>query len=136
MPSVVMMHEEDPRDALLRKVGELPDDIVWKNQVLCAVYERPDVKTRGGLLLPDSNREEDRFQGKVALIIKLGPDAFVDDEKWTFKHKGVVGDWIWFRTSESHAFTLNTEFASKGILCRVIDDDQIRGRLPHPDMIW
>lgn len=131
MPAVVMLHEVDPREDLRKKIGDdLPDDLVWKNQVLCAVYQRPDVKTKSGLYLPDQNRDEDQYQGKVGLVVKMGPDAFVDDDQWSFKEKAAIGDWVWFRPSETLSLTVN------GQLCRVVDDDKIRGRVPHPDMVF
>lgn len=129
MPAMVMLHEDDPKTVILEALGDISDFGVWKNQVLCAVYERPK-KTRSGLYLADQTTEEDKFQGKVALVVKLGPDAFVDDDKWSFALKAKVGAWVWFRTSDSLAITVN------GKLCRVIDDDKIRGDVPHPDMVW
>ena len=97
--------------------------------MLCAVYERPE-KTKSGIVLADVTREEDQFQGKVCLVVKLGPDAFVDSGSWEFRMKAQVGDWIWFRTSDSFALKIN------GKLCRVIDDDKIKGTLPDPDMVF
>ena len=136
MPAVAMMHEVDPREDLFAKVGELPPGLVWKNQVLVAVYQRPDVKTSGGLFIPQTNLEEDKFQGKVGLVIQLGPQAFVDTNDWVFDEKAALGDWVWFRASDSLAMTLNTGLSTKGVLCRAIDDDKIRGRVPHPDMVF
>lgn len=129
MPAMVMLHEKDPRQVLLDKLGDVTGFGVTKNQVLCAVYQRPE-KTKSGLLLADSTRDEDKFQGKVALVIQLGPRAFVDDAKWTFDWKAAEGDWVWFRTSDSFAITVN------GCLCRVIDDDKVGGPVAHPDMVW
>ena len=129
MPAMVMLHEEDPKEVILKAVGEIPDGIVFKNQVLCAVYERP-TKTRSGIILADQTKDEDQFQGKVCLVVALGPDAFVDNDDWVFNAKAAVGDWVWFRTSDSLAFRLN------GKLCRAVNDTDIRGKLPHPDMVW
>ena len=46
MPSIAMLHEEDPRDVLMRKVGDISGVEVFANDVLCAIYRRPKV-TRG-----------------------------------------------------------------------------------------
>jgi co-chaperonin GroES (HSP10) len=129
MPAMVMLHEEDPKQVILDAVGEIPKGVIFKNQVLCAVYERP-AKTRSGIILADVTKDEDQFQGKVCLVVALGPDAFVDTGEWHFKEKAEVGDWVWFRTSDSLAFRLN------GKLCRAVYDTDIRGRLPHPDLVW
>ncbi len=129
MPAMAMLHEKDPKEVVLEALGDISDFEVWKNQVLCAVYERPQ-KTRSGLLLADSTRDEDKFQGKVGLVVKLGPSAFVDDGSWSFQHAAAVGDWVFFRTSDSRAITVN------GKLCRLIDDVDIAGRVQDPDQVW
>src|SRR5271163_2857489 len=129
MPAVAMTHEEDPRDVIWKALGEVPDEIVLNNEVLCAVYERPE-KTKGGLYLTGQTREEDKYQGKVGLIIKLGDQAFRDDDKWTFRYKGQVGDWVWFKPSDGQALNVN------GKICRAISDNLIRGKIPNPDMVW
>ena len=129
MPAMVMFHEKDPKDVILDAIGDLSGIEVAKNQFILAVYERPQM-TKSSILLPDSVREEDKFQGKVGLIVKLGPDAFVDDEKWHFTLKGAVGDWIVIRASDGWACTIN------GKLCRMADDTDLRLRIQHPDQVW
>ena len=57
-----------------------------------AVYERPE-QTKSKIFLTDSVRDEDKFQGKVGLVVKMGPDAFVDSGGWVFQRKAAVGDW-------------------------------------------
>ena len=129
MPAMPMFHERKPEQVIKDKLGNIDDFEVWKNQVLCAVYERPE-KTKSGIILADNTRDEDRYQGKVALVVKLGPDAFVDDGKWAFKDRAELGDWVFFRLSESRAISVN------GKLCRLVDDNKIDGRIQDPDMVW
>lgn len=131
MPAMVMLHETDPRDVLIDKVGDISDVEVFNNQVLCAVYERPE-KTTGGIIITDSARDEDKTQGKVGLIVKLGPNAFNDpNHEWGFDGLDMkVGDWIYFRASDGWAITVNKK------LCRILDDVNVRGRIQHPDQVW
>jgi co-chaperonin GroES (HSP10) len=129
MPPMRMVHEKDPREVLWKEVGELDDIEIAHNQVLCAIYQRPE-KTATGIHLPDNYRDEDKFQGKVAMIVKLGAGAFKDDTgRWQFLSYE-VGDWVFFRTSESWPIAVNKK------ACRIVDDVDIRGRIQHPDMIW
>ena len=129
MPAMVMLHEKDPKEVILEKLGDVPSGFVWNNLVLVAVYERPE-KTKSGILLSDQTRDEDQFQGKVGLVVQLGPQAFVDSSAWVFDEKAEVGDWVWFRASDSFALKVN------GKLCRAIKDNLISGRAPHPDMVY
>jgi co-chaperonin GroES (HSP10) len=134
MPAVAMVHDADPRSVLMEKVGDIGDVEVFNNQVLVAVYIRPE-KTAGGIYLTDKNRDEDKHQGKVGLVIKKGPQACVSDDKWTFPEIN-EGDWIFFRASDGWAVTLNKGLSTDGVLCRVLDDVNIRGRVQHPDQVW
>ena len=130
MPYMRMEHEIDPAEAIRKEMGDISDIEIFHNQVLVAIYIRPE-KTKSGLYLSAQTRDEDRYQGKVGLIIKKGADAFVDDTgKW---FKGVnldVGNWIYFRPSDGWQITVH------GQLCRILDDTDVRGRVPTPDCIW
>ena len=130
MPFMRMTHDTDPKEAIHKELGNIDDIEIFHNQVLVAVYVRPE-KTKSGLYIASQTREEDKYQGKVGLIIKKGADAFVDDSgKW---FRGVsldVGDWVVFRPSDGWQITVH------GVLCRILDDTDVRGRLPAPDAVW
>lgn len=130
MPYMRMEHEIDPAETIRKEMGDINDIEIFHNQVLVAIYIRPE-KTKSGLYLSAQTRDEDKYQGKVGLIIKKGADAFVDDSgKW---FKGVnldVGNWIYFRPSDGWQITVH------GQLCRILDDTDIRGRIPGPDAVW
>ena len=130
MPYMRMEHAENPADTIREEMGDISDIEVFHNQVLVAIYIRPE-KTKSGLYLSAQTRDEDKYQGKVGLIIKKGADAFVDDSgKWFKGVKLDVGDWIYFRPSDGWQITVH------GQLCRILDDTDIRGRIPGPDAVW
>ena len=130
MPHVQMLHESDPRDELIKQVGNIKDLEIFNNQILCAVYIRPE-KTKGGIVLPDQHLQEDRNQSKVGLILKMGPDAFVDpSEQWFKDVKLNLHDWVVFRPSDGWSITVNK------VLCRILNDTSVRGRIGHPDQVW
>ena len=128
--AIVMKHAVDPREAILKDVGGLSSVEIFNNQILVAIYIRPE-KTSGGVLLPNQTRDEDKWQGKMGLVLKKGPSAFVDESQNWFNGVDVaVGDWVFFRPSDGWGLEVN------GVLCRLLDDTVIRGRTPGPDMIW
>jgi co-chaperonin GroES (HSP10) len=130
MPAMVMEHEVDPKADLLKKLGNIDDVDVFNNQVLVATYKRPE-KTKSGLYLTDGNRDEDRFQSKVGVIVKLGPIAFDDPAGNWFKNADLkVGDWVVYRISEGWSLQINK------VDCRLLDDTSIRARIQHPDTVW
>ena len=129
MPHMLMSHDLDPKEAILQEIGDLSSVELFHNQVLLAVYIRPE-KTKSGLILTDNHRDEDRYQSKVGLLVKRGPMAFEQDGNWfqglTFEEH----DWLVFRPSDGWSITVN------GVLCRMFDDTAIRARIPHPDSVY
>jgi len=130
MPHMVMTHEVDPKELLKKELGDINDVEIFNTQILCAVYIRPQ-KTKSGIFLPDSTVAEDRHQSKVGLVVKMGGDAFIDDTgKWFKDAKIELDDWVVFRPSDGWSITVN------GVLCRILDDTNVRGRIQQPDQVW
>ena len=128
--NIAMLHEADPKEMLLKELGDISKVELLNTQVLVAVYIRPE-KTKGGIIMAAKARDEDRHQSKVGLILKTGPSAFVDEDgKWFSDLDLKAGDWIVFRPSDGWNIAVN------GILCRMFDDTAIRARIPHPDSVY
>ena len=124
-----MSHEEDPKVKLLDQLGDISDIELFHNQVLLAVYLRPE-KTKSGLILTADHLDEDRYQSKVGLLVKQGPLAFEQDGNWFTGMTFHDHDWLIFRPSDGWSITVN------GVLCRIFDDISIKGRAPHPDSVY
>jgi len=130
MPFMVMEHSTDPKKALKKEVGNVDNVEVFNNQVLVAVYTRPE-KTKSGIYLTSGTRDEDKIQGKVGLVLKKGPQAFVDPSNNWFEGIDIsLDDWVFFRPSDGWSVTINN------VVCRMLDDTNIRGRIQAPDQVW
>jgi co-chaperonin GroES (HSP10) len=130
MPYMVMDHQVDPKENLIKELGDLSGIEIFNNKILVAVYIRPD-KTKSGIILPNQTTDEDRYQSKVGLIVKKGPTAFNDPtEEWFKDIEFNVGDWVVFKPSDSWSITVND------VLCRMLDDTSVRGRIDRPDRVW
>jgi co-chaperonin GroES (HSP10) len=130
MPYMVMDHSNDPKAAILKDIGDLSSFELFNNQVLVAVYVRPK-KTKSGIYLPDATVDEDKIQGKVGLVVKKGPLAFVDESNQWFTDISVSeNDWVVFRPSDGWSITVNN------VLCRILDDTAVRGKIASPDQVW
>jgi co-chaperonin GroES (HSP10) len=102
----------------------------FHNQILIGIWMRPE-KTAGGIIMPDKVLDEDRWQGKVGIVLKKGPLAFVDDSRNDFAGQNIeIGDWVIFRVSDGFAIDVN------GVHCRMVEDIHIRGRVTSPNIIW
>lgn len=121
---------KDPKAALFEAVGDLSGYDIFHNQVLVAIYVRPNV-TAGGIFRPDENIKEDEYQGKVGLVIKLGPAAFKDTDEETFSGQSLeVGDWVVFRTGDGWQLNI------RDTACRILHDRTIRMRIKNPGDIF
>jgi co-chaperonin GroES (HSP10) len=130
MPFMRMVHAEDPKQTLKNNIGNIDEIEIFNNQILVAIYIRPQ-KTVSGIYLPDNMRDEDKNQSKVGLVLKKGPQAFVDDKNQWFAGVDIhVDDWIFFRPSEGWPLIVNN------VMCRILEDVDVRGRIPNPDDIW
>ena len=130
MPFMVMEHSTDPKQALKKEVGNVDNVEVFNNQVLVAVYTRPE-KTKSGIYLTSGTRDEDKIQSKVGLVLKKGPQAFVDPSNNWFEGIDIsLDDWVFFRPSDGWSVTINN------VVCRMLDDTNIRGRIQAPDQVW
>jgi co-chaperonin GroES (HSP10) len=138
MPAVAMLHEEDPREVILKRVGDLSGVEVFGSRMLVVIYKRPE-KTKSGLILTDSTRTEDIHQGKVGLIIKMGPFCYVDEDGNKYRDIN-VGDWVVFRPSDGWRVTLNTlqKSVSKDdtVDCRLLSDGNVDIRITEPDYVY
>jgi co-chaperonin GroES (HSP10) len=138
MPAVQMLHEKDPREVILDRAGNLEGVEVFGNDMLVAIYKRPE-KTKTGIILVDDTRGEDVHQGKVGLILKMGPTCFVDDEGNKFRDIQ-EGDWVVFRPSDGWRITLNTLRGNSSkentLDARVVSDISVRARVSDPDLIY
>lgn len=128
--AIQMMHDADPRAEILREVDEfLPGISVMGARLLVAPYIRPN-QTRGGIFLSDNTKAEDKYQGKVGLVLALGPLAFKDDENHRFGHiTPMVGDWIVYSVGDTFAFELGKR------RCRAVEDVDVHLIIQAPDIV-
>lgn len=130
MPFMRMTHEADPKEALLNELSDLSSVELFNNQILVAVYIRPQ-KTKSGIYLTEKTTDEDRHQSKVGLLVKKGPTAFQDTTgEWFAGETFNLNDWLVFRPSDGWSITVH------GVLCRILSDTQVKGRIEAPDQVW
>lgn len=132
MPHLPMLHDGDVAQNLVESLGDISGIELFNGQVLLAVYLRStDTKTKGGIILPEQTVADDKYQSKVGLLVKKGPEAFNDATGQWFNGVTVAeGDWLFYRPADGWGITVN------GVLCRMFEDVSIKGRMPHPDAIY
>lgn len=153
-------------EADIRKaVGDVSKEDIWSRQVLVGVYVRPNtvVGKEGKITwIPTSAQEEDIWQGKALLVLKMGPGAFKGDKSYleaTFPRgpDGELnlpkeGDWLFARPNDGVAMSIMGEGAARpqgvdhqgkpvdkfewdGWPCRILQDDSFFGKMSVPHAI-
>lgn len=122
----VVAASADPKQAILDTVGDLSGIEVIGDRVLMGTFIRPE-KTKGGIFLTDSTKEEDIWQGKVGLVLKWGPDAFINPETGESYAQSVkVGEWAVYYGGDAKPVQVNN------FPCRLIRDSLILMKVTDP----
>ena len=128
-----MIHDTDPKALLMAATTPYLDGITLPPyRFIVGVYKRPE-KLASGLYLPETAgpRKEDSYQGKVGLILKMGPRTFAEDA--THQWDGTapkVGDWIVYNVGDAWAFDLGDT------RCRWLHEDDWRMTTTEPDWFY
>lgn len=130
MPNVAMKHEKNPRDLIIEAIGDLSEYNIGHTEALVVTYRRPE-KTIGGIVLARSTLEEDLYQSKAGLIVRIGA-AFNPKDKLSnpIGLQVELHDWVVLRPSDAWALEVN------GVHCRHVFHDTIRSIIPQPGMVW
>lgn len=125
--AIKMSHDKDPATVIHELLGDIDDVDVFNDRILLAIYERPE-KTAAGVFLTATSRAEDQFQGKAAMIVKMGPVAVLkaDDRGGALN----VGDWVAIRPSDGWPVRINRQ------MCRLVSEKDVHLRLAMPDQAW
>lgn len=111
----------------------LPKIKLIRNRLLIGTYVFP-TKSKGGIEFSDQTiTEMSRYQGKVGLILKLGPRAFCWDETSPEMDPDAPqpGEWVFYRPSDTWECGIGP-----GIPCRFIFDSDVVGSVIDPTAVW
>ena len=121
----------DPKKVIIDFLANHADTLdISCDKLLVVTYRRPE-KTAGGIIMTQSALDEDKFQGKAGLVVKIGSLAFKDDAR--INHGGFkadLHDWITYRSVHGY----EQEFC--GLHCRVLKDENVIMKVTDPTLIW
>lgn len=148
MPAPIrVVHDEDPKAVIWRDCGKLLEGLKpLADRVLVVMYERTnqgedkEVRTQGGIILAKSQSrtsaaEQDKYQGRLGLVMAVGPLAFKKDETHDWGDVvPKVNDWVMFDSISNYSpFDLPHDRRA-----RFIVDRDIEAIVPEEtfDAIW
>ena len=106
-----------------RKAKALPDPVGYK--LLIAIPPKEE-KTEGGFLLPEDTRRREEAASITGMILKIGPDAYTDQERFPSGAWCKEGDWIVMRSYTG------TRIEVHGQEFRIINDDSVEAIVEDP----
>lgn len=102
---------------------------------LVALYIREKVSQSLYAAAPTQN--EDHWQGKVGLVLRLGGGAFEDSGTLSFGgFKATVGEFVLFRNTDGWDFAIVPQGGVEQVLCKLIPDEDIKAVIPRPEMVY
>ena len=105
--------------------NDLPSPTGYK--VLIAVAKVDDKK--GNILLPDAYKKLEDTAAIVGYVMALGPDAYLDSNKFPSGPFCSKGEWVMFKSYSGTRFKVGEqEF-------RLLNDDEISASVPNPAKI-
>tara|TARA_R100000935_G_scaffold18123_2_gene35152 strand:+ start:3766 stop:4254 length:489 start_codon:yes stop_codon:yes gene_type:complete len=114
---------DDPSEMEQSSLERLPQPTGYR--VLIIPYY-PSEKTKGGLIVPDAVRERESFATVAAYVVKLGPDAYSDPQKFPSGAWCNEKDWVLIGRYSGNRFKV------EGLEVRIINDDNIISTILDP----
>tara|TARA_R100001440_G_scaffold49145_1_gene68949 strand:+ start:1362 stop:1775 length:414 start_codon:yes stop_codon:yes gene_type:complete len=116
----------DPSLADQSLIDRMPSPTGWR---LLILPYRGKGKTEGGLYLPDKVVEDNQISTQVGFILKMGPMAYKDPEKFPSGPWCAEKDWVMFARYAGSRFKID------GGEVRILNDDEILAKIQEPEDI-
>jgi co-chaperonin GroES (HSP10) len=107
-------------------VDELPTPSGWRILVLPFT---PKEKTSGGLIIAQESLDRLRIATNCGYVLKIGPLAYFDKEKYPTGPWCKKGDWVIF------ARYAGSRLPIEGGEVRILNDDEVLGTIPDPESV-
>lgn len=115
--------EQDFANEEARTAKQLPDPKGYK---LLIALPDPEKTTSGGIIKADETLRMEEIGSIVGFVLKMGPDAYNDAEKFPTGPYCKQGDWVMMRSYSG------TRFKVHGKEFRLINDDSVEAVVEDP----
>ena len=119
-------NEDDPSKLDPSVIDRLPTPTGYR---MLVIPYYPKEKTKGGVFIPDATRDKESFATVAAYVVKLGPDAYKDSEKFP------SGPWCFEKNWVLMGRYAGNRFKVDGLEVRLINDDNIIATILDPSDI-
>ena len=113
-------------DNIKKVKSQLPEPSGWRLLVLPFT---PKEKTKGGILIAQESLEKLRIATNCGYVLKIGPLAYADKEKYPTGAWCKKGDWVIF------ARYAGSRLPIEGGEVRLLNDDEVLGTINNPESV-
>jgi co-chaperonin GroES (HSP10) len=107
-------------------VDGLPEPSGWRLLVLPFT---PKEKTKGGLIIAQESLDKARIATNCGYVLKMGPLAYMDKDKFETGPWCKKGDWVIF------ARYAGSRLPIEGGEIRILNDDEVLGTIKDPEAV-
>ena len=120
--------EEEPLNPknIKNQESQLPEPSGWRLLVLPFT---PREKTKGGILIAQESLEKLRIATNCGYVLKMGPLAYLDKEKYPTGPWCKIGEWVIF------ARYAGSRLPIEGGEVRILNDDEVLGTIKDPESV-
>jgi len=118
--------EKEPLNPDNIQKSQLPTPSGWRLLVLPFT---PREKTKGGILIAQESLEKLRIATNCGYVLKMGPLAYHDHDKFPTGPWCKTGDWIIF------ARYAGSRLPIEGGEVRILNDDEVLGTIKDPESV-
>ena len=128
-------YKEQDKEEKLKRVDEtnvdkvidnLPEPSGWRLLVLPFT---PKEKTKGGIIIAQESLDKARIATNCGYVVKMGPMAYGDKEKFPTGPWCKQGDWVIF------ARYAGSRLPIEGGEVRLLNDDEVLGTIGDPESV-
>ena len=113
-------------DNIKAVTDQLPEPSGWRLLVLPFT---PKEKTKGGIIIAQESLDKARIATNCGYVIKMGPMAYGDKEKFPSGPWCKEGDWVIF------ARYAGSRLPIEGGEVRLLNDDEVLGTINNPESV-
>ena len=118
--------KEVKKEKKKKEDAKLPEPTGWR---LLILPHKGKGKTKGGIILSDKTVEETQIATNVGLVLKVGPDAYNDEDRFPNGPWCKEKDWVVFARYAGSRLNID------GGELRILNDDEILGVVDNPESI-
>ena len=113
-------------DNIKAVTDQLPEPSGWRLLVLPFT---PKEKTKGGIIIAQESLDKARIATNCGYVVKMGPMAYGDKEKFPTGPWCKEGDWVIF------ARYAGSRLPIEGGEVRLLNDDEVLGTINNPESV-